>query len=1189
MKDLVRRLLAYLLLSTELFCPAAFAQKPELVAQTGHSTEVTSIAFSCDGKNVASGAVDALILWDVASGKQVRTLRGHERGVTSVAFSCDGVLASAGVLDDTIKLWDVRSGKEIRTLTGFVHCVAFDPDGKLLAGGGREDNFVTLWDVATGEKMRSLAGHTGEVNYVAFSPDGKILASGSRDKTIKLWDLSTGRLLRTLIGHGDQVVYVGFAPDSKTLVSGGLDSVKWWEVATGREIRTLKVYGASVALDPSGKMLATGSTDVTNWMSITLFDAVSGREIRSLAGQSMADYAAFSPDGKILISGASGGLVVWDVGTGRQLRTLEGLNETITSIRLSSDSRFLASGTSSGKVEVWDLLRGGRTYTLSERFNEMHVAFSPDGTTLAATGCCHTVNLHDAATGSFIRTFGEIEMGDADIYSVAFSPDGKMLALGDDKGTVTLWDVATGERKRTLTVTEKPTTLPVTPRVKYLAFSSDCRSLVSWSVGTENVFELWKVSSGEEIRRLIPGDGVYSVALSPDGRSLAIGMNGESLSFGINSPGAIRFLDLASGKVRQFSVADSVGPTHSALAFSSDGRLLASEDMTGAIKLWDSETGDETQAIPGNTQGLKGFFNPMSLSFLHDGRILAGSGGGPKIILWDVMTGRELCELISFPETIWAVLDPAGRFDTNDLDEIKGLSWVFPDEPLRALAPEIFMRDYYRPKLLPSLLGGEKLPEVRSLSLLNRAQPRAEVVKVELGREESLVSVTVQVTGTQSRIQKDSSGRFLRSGAFDLRLFRDGQLVGKFPQVTEDADKSSGATASAVRPESWRKLQQIQLVEGKYAHTFSHIQLPQRLGVKTVWFTAYAFNSDRVKSVTTPPYEYEIPKSVRGQSATRRAYLVTMGVNANQSHNLDLELAVSSAERVRTLLRAKLQADYSEVVEIPLYSDLDTDSNQIKLKTASKANLRAVLDLLAGRSMGSSRRDEVDPKHQLRAAGPDDAVALYVASHGYADPQGTFYLMPYDTGPNWGITEDVLTRCHTRPDQSDQSVACKQAQDLLSHSVSSGDLTAWWNGVDAGEMLMILDSCHSGAVPGKEFRPAPLGDPGFGQLSYDKAMVILSASQPAQTARGAWVTGGEGRTLLVNALEDAAEESPDKSLVEWVHDAEQRLPRIAKQLYPTLNEGDVQIPLLLDFSRESREAYSKPRYLSLRNETLWRD
>jgi hypothetical protein len=211
-------------------------------------------------------------------------------------------------------------------------------------------------------------------------------------------------------------------------------------------------------------------------------------------------------------------------------------------------------------------------------------------------------------------------------------------------------------------------------------------------------------------------------------------------------------------------------------------------------------------------------------------------------------------------------------------------------------------------------------------------------------------------------------------------------------------------------------------------------------------------------------------------------------------------------------------------------------------------------------------REEVDPKHQLRAATPDDTVVLYVASHGYADPQGRFYLMPHDTGLNWGITEDILTRCQT---SHTEFTVCKQAQDLLANSVSSADLTSWWSGVDGGEMVMILDSCHSGAVPGKEFRPGPLGDPGFGQLSYDKGMQILSASQPAQTAQGEWVTGGEGKTLLVDALETIARQNAQHSLEEWLHEVEEQLPRTAKQLYPGLKEEDSQLPVLLDFAKKS--------------------
>jgi hypothetical protein len=119
---------------------------------------------------------------------------------------------------------------------------------------------------------------------------------------------------------------------------------------------------------------------------------------------------------------------------------------------------------------------------------------------------------------------------------------------------------------------------------------------------------------------------------------------------------------------------------------------------------------------------------------------------------------------------------------------------------------------------------------------------------------------------------------------------------------------------------------------------------------------------------------------------------------------------------------------------------------------------------------------------------------------------------------------------------------------------------------------MVLDSCHSGALPGKEFRPGPLGDPGFGQLSYDKRMRLLSASQPTQTDLGVWVNGGEGRTLLVEALVTVAQANTLQTLGQWLKATERQLPITLKQLYPDVREGEVQVPLLLDFSSSAGSA-----------------
>jgi WD40 repeat protein/transcriptional regulator with XRE-family HTH domain len=236
-----------------------------------HSHGVTSVAFSSEGKTLASGSADGTVsLWDVVARRQRATLTGHTGSVTSVALSPDGKTLASASADGTVSLWDVVSQRQRVTLsghTGPVTSVAFSPDGKTLASGSA-DGTVSLWDVPHPFQIGQLSnGQRGSVKSVAFSRDGKTLASGSADGTVSLWDVVSQRLLVTLTGHTGSVTSVAVSPDGKTLASGSADgTVILWNMESGQELVTLTGHTGSVtsvAFSPDGNTLASGNADHT--------------------------------------------------------------------------------------------------------------------------------------------------------------------------------------------------------------------------------------------------------------------------------------------------------------------------------------------------------------------------------------------------------------------------------------------------------------------------------------------------------------------------------------------------------------------------------------------------------------------------------------------------------------------------------------------------------------------------------------------------------------------------------------------------------------------------------------------------------------------------------------------------------------------------------------------------------------
>ena len=661
----------------------AAGQQPEVVLQMGHSDAVRSIALSANGKYLLSGSRDrTLKLWEVATGRLLRTFEGHSDGVESVTFSPDERFALSGGYDNTMKLWQVENGQLVRTFEGHtesVLSVAFSPDGRYVLSGSW-DSTVRLWDVETGRGVRTFLGHTSGVLTVAFSPDGRYMLSGGDWGKVHLWEVATGRLIRTLEEKAGEIHSVVFSPDGRYALIAWDQVVNLHEVATGNFVNVVGDGGGlfveSVAFSPDGQYALGGD----NSGFVQLWEVNGEKEVLMEGHTSGVTSVVFTPDGKYALAGSNSPTIrMWEVDTGRLVRSFDGNGASaINTLAISLRQQFLLSGGDDNRVRLWDLQNGrlARTLTMQTTYGVESVAFSPNGQYALVAGE-KDPKLWELATGRLVDNFGEQSHSS---NTGAISRDGKYVLVGNSDGTLQLWQLRSGRLLRTF---EGHSAI-----IASVAFSPDGRYAVSGS--WDKLVKLWEVGSGREIRTFEGhSEEVSSVAFSPDGRHVLSGSWDNTL----------KLWEVASGRLL-YTIEGHAGRVRS-VAFSPDGRYVLSGADDNTLKLWDSATGHEVRIYEGHT----GWVWTVALS--SDGRfILSGSRDG-TLRLWDSHEHIERAILIAFGDADWLVVTPDGRFDGSP----EGMAQLHYVQGMKTFTLAETADPNYTPGLLTQIFNEELLSQ----------------------------------------------------------------------------------------------------------------------------------------------------------------------------------------------------------------------------------------------------------------------------------------------------------------------------------------------------------------------------------------------------------------------------------------------------------------------------------------------
>jgi len=496
-----------------------------------------------------------------------------------------------------------------------------------------------------GRELLAIRDFESEVRAVAFSLDGRKIVSGDQYGGMAMWDAQSGKKIMTLVGHTKRINDIAFSPDGRRIASAGRDHmIKVWDASDGSKVMTLKGHTGpvcSVAFSRDGKRIVSGSKDGAP----KVWDAETGSELMTLWGHEGWIYSAvFSPDGRRIVSGSTANtLKVWDAEGGKEAMTLSGHEGWVTSVAFSPDGKRVISGSWDKTLRVWDAESGEELMILRGHDESIGpVAFSPDGNRIVSGSRDSTIKVWDAETSRHEEM--TLRGHDGSVWAVASSADGRRCASGSADKRLKVWDTESGREIMTLE--------GHAGEVRCLAFNPDGSRIVSsggWADTSQQVddktLRVWDAQSGAELM-ILRGheDWIRSVAFSPDGRRIASCSRDET----------VRVWDAATGK--ELLTLDGHHDGVWSVAFSPDNKRIVSGASNRRLKVWDAEDGTDLMTLGEHYEYVR------SVAFSPDGRRIVSGSNDDTLKVWDAESGEELMTLHGHKKEVCsAAFSPDGR------------------------------------------------------------------------------------------------------------------------------------------------------------------------------------------------------------------------------------------------------------------------------------------------------------------------------------------------------------------------------------------------------------------------------------------------------------------------------------------------------------------------------------------------